>query len=81
MNDVRNMLNDFNIPESLRQPIVNAINEAEESGEYYIITPLTTLLVLLDQGYDSNSAVNIYMSHPFTQRSTTRRFFLNMGEI
>jgi hypothetical protein len=71
------MLNEFynNIPEWLRQPINNAINTAEQEDEEHIITPLNTLIGLLGSGFNSNEAVNRYMTDPVTRHSVTRRFF------
>jgi hypothetical protein len=77
MNALRDMLNEFyeNIPECFRQPLINAINSAEENDENNIITPLSQLLVLLDRGLN-HEAINLYINDPVTSRSSTRRFFL-----
>ena len=76
MDCLRDLLNAFNnIAPHLLQPIISAIDAAEEGGEDHIITPLTTLIVLLDQGYNSNDAVNRYMTEPATRYSATRKFF------
>lgn len=76
MNALRDMLNEFyyNISEWLRQPVIDAINAAEENEEDHVITPLSQLIVLLDRGQD-NEAVNLYMTNPVTRHSATRRFF------
>ena len=76
MDCLRDLLNSFNnIAPHLLHPIISAIDAAEEGGEDHIITPLTTLIVLLDQGYNSNDAVNRYMTEPATRYSATRKFF------
>lgn len=77
MNTLRDTLNQFyeNIPDWLRQPVNNAINAAEEEEEEHIIIPLTTLLFNLRIEFNSNEAVNRYMTDPATRRSVTRRFF------
>lgn len=76
MNGLRDMLNEFyeNIPEWLRQPIISAINSAEEADEDHIITPLSQLIINLDRGRNT-IAVNNYMTNPVTRGSVTRRFF------
>jgi hypothetical protein len=76
MNALRDMFNTFydNIPEWFRQPVLDAINTAEENKEDHVITPLSQLIVLLDRG-QNNHAINIYMSNPATRRSSTRQFF------
>lgn len=76
MNGLRDMLNEFyhNIPEWLLQPIISAINSAEEADEDHIITPLSQLIINLDRGLNT-VAVNNYMTNPVTRGSVTRRFF------
>lgn len=76
MNGLRDMINEFyeNIPEWLSQPIISAINSAEEAHEDHIITPLSQLIINLDRGQNT-IAVNNYMTNPVTRGSVTRRFF------
>lgn len=76
MNALRDMLNEFyeNIPRHFRQPVIDAINAAEENEEDHVLTPLSQLIVNLDRG-QSNQAINAYMTNPVTRGSSTRRFF------
>lgn len=76
MNALRDMLNEFyyNIPEHFRQPLINAINAAEENEEDRVLTPLSQLIINLDRG-QNNQAVNSYMTNPVTRGSATRPFF------
>ena len=76
MNCLRDLLVAFNkISPHLHQAITDAIDAAEVVDEESVITPLTTFIVLLDQGYDENEAVNLYMTDPALRRSVTRKFF------
>lgn len=76
MNGLRDMLNEFyeNIPEWLRQPLIDSINSAEIENEDHIITPLSNLIINLDRGLNT-AAVNRYMTDPVTRHSVTRSFF------
>ena len=75
MNALRDMLNEFyeNIPEWLRQPVIDSINAADIAAEEHVITPLSQLIINLDRG--NTEAINLYMTNPVTRRSVTRRFF------
>ena len=76
MNGLRDMLNEFyeNIPEWLRQPLIDSINSAEIANEDHIVTPLSNLIINLERGLNT-VAVNRYMTDPVTRHSVTRRFF------
>jgi len=76
MNALRNMLNEFydNIPEHFRQPVLDAINAADENEEDHVVNLLHQLIVDLNRG-QSNAAINTYMGNPATRGSATRRFF------
>jgi len=77
MNSLRDMLNEFyeTIPDWLRDDINNAINLADNAREERVITPLSTLISLLGQGFMPTEAVNRYMTDPITRHSVTRPLF------
>lgn len=77
MNSLRDMLNEFyeTIPYWLRDDINNAINLADNAHEERVITPLSTLISLLGQGFMPTEAVNRYMTDPMTRHSVTRPLF------
>ena len=77
MENIRNLVNELydNIGLHIRQPILDAINAADESDEDNVIIPLVTMVTLIGNNFDVSLAVNGYMTDPATRWSVTRRFF------